>query len=142
MDETGNRRFWPVRCQPVDIAALTRDRDQLWAEADQAFRGGERWWLRDDLEAQAAEQQRERHVPDAWEEQILAWADSQRGDITMTRILNECLGHPIDRRDDRVIKRIARVLRSAGFRRKQVRRNGKHIWIYVRPVTIATSEVA
>jgi len=42
-DPTGNRRFWPVRVAqtgPVDIEAIKRDREQLWAEAKELYLGG------------------------------------------------------------------------------------------------------
>ena len=51
IDDTGNRRFWPVQCKPmagskmVDLQGLKRDRDQLWAEAVHRFDQGESYEL-------------------------------------------------------------------------------------------------
>lgn len=45
-DVTGARRFWPVyvgECGIVDIGALKKARDQLWAEAVVAYNDGEDW---------------------------------------------------------------------------------------------------
>ena len=39
-DETGGRRFWPVKCGRIDVEGLAEDRDQLFAEAVQALPRG------------------------------------------------------------------------------------------------------
>ena len=73
-DETGNRRFWPVRCGTIDIDALARDRDQLWAEAVARFRGGAIWWLdTPELIAAATAEQEKRYQADAWDDLIEHW---------------------------------------------------------------------
>lgn len=73
-DETGNRRFWPLRCGTIDIAALARDRDQIWAEAVHRFREGAIWWIDDPvLLAEAREEQDRRYQSDAWDDLIEHW---------------------------------------------------------------------
>ncbi len=64
--DTGNRRFWVIAVDPSLRkhgdwkAAITRDRDQLWAEAVAVWKQGERLYLEDEaLEAQARQMQAE-----------------------------------------------------------------------------------
>ncbi len=78
-DETGNRRFWPVRCGTIDLDALRRDRDQLWAEAVVRYREGAIWWLQDPaLIAMAEEAQEMRLQSDAWDGLIEHWLAFER----------------------------------------------------------------
>ena len=73
-DETGNRRFWPIRCGDIDIESLRRDRDQLWAEAVARFKDGAIWWLEDTALLKAArEEQDKRYQSDAWDGLIDRW---------------------------------------------------------------------
>ncbi len=46
-DLTGARRFWPTHvgeCGPILSQILKQDRDQLWAEAVEAYESGEDWY--------------------------------------------------------------------------------------------------
>ena len=73
-DETGNRRFWPIRCGDIDIDGLRFDRDQLWAEAVARFTSGAIWWLEDKALLKAArDEQDRRYQSDAWDGLIDRW---------------------------------------------------------------------
>ena len=63
-DETGGRRFWPVRCGKVDLAWIKANKDALWAEALAAYEAGEQWHLTNAVEAIAAVEQAARHQDD------------------------------------------------------------------------------
>jgi predicted P-loop ATPase len=74
-DATGNRRSWPVAIGVIDIDALIRDRDQLWAEAVHHYRNGAIWWPQRDDEALLENEQEDRFRADVWEEPIASWLD-------------------------------------------------------------------
>jgi predicted P-loop ATPase len=88
-DETGGRRFWPVVCGRIDVDALARDPDQLWAEAKVRFESGSVWWLETpDLVQLAADQQEARYEGDPWEEVIGPWLEC-RESASVSEILQK-----------------------------------------------------
>ena len=70
-DETGNRRFWPVKVGKVNTDALAEDRDLLFAEAVHLFKSGAQWWPDAVFEAEhISPQQESRFENDVWSEAI------------------------------------------------------------------------
>lgn len=70
-DETGGRRFWPVKCGKIDVPALERDLDQLFAEALDAYESGAQWWPDRKFELEFIKPiQDERYERDVWADRI------------------------------------------------------------------------
>lgn len=69
-DHTGGRRYWPVKCNKIDIKGLEEAREQLWAEACYRMKMGERTWLNDSEIYFATKEQYSRMIEDAWQQKI------------------------------------------------------------------------
>ena len=66
-DETGNRRYWPVRVGDVDLERLAATKDQVFAEAVQYYRQGEKPFFTEAADKQlAAQAQLENSISAPW----------------------------------------------------------------------------
>lgn len=132
-DETGGRRFWQVECDMTDVLGLTRDRDQLWAEAVVAYGKGEKWWPEtSETQAMVAEVQKEIRVVDSWESVISSWLDG-RNETTTTEILSQALHLEVGRHGRAEQTRVGRVISVlSGWERVRAREGGELVWKYRR----------
>jgi predicted P-loop ATPase len=138
-DETGGRRFWPVRCSAIKVPELRRDRDQLWAEARDRFRAGETWWLdTPGLVEYAASEAQARYEGDPWDEVIAEWS-ADRDSVSVPDVLGHCLNKGKETWTQADQNRVARSLTAKGWRRKQKRTGDEREWRYFPPVTRVTS---
>lgn len=116
-DSTGNRRFWPVRCSRVNVEALRRDRDQLWAEAVQRYKQGETWWLTAEQERNLAiPAQDERKESDPWAQIISKWLTEQQvTETTTAKVARDALFLSSEKQTTGNSRRIANCLRDLGW---------------------------
>lgn len=128
-DETGARRFWPVRCGQIDLQWLKDNRDQLFAEAVVRFKRGEVWW---DVPEEAARQaQAERRPDDPWADAIRAYVDggthyvgdipreyTRKDEVRASEILDRALRTPVEQQNKHAEMRVAAILTGLGWRRE------------------------
>jgi predicted P-loop ATPase len=122
IDPSGYRRYWPVFCTKIDLEALRRDRDQLFAEAVAMLRAGEQWWLTDEEAelAKVATKKREEVVGESWQEKIREWfslraPEKRLKKITMHQVLTSVLGFETSQITQAKELEIGKVLHSMGF---------------------------
>lgn len=128
-DETGNRRFWPVKVSTVDIQSLGRDRDQLFAEAVNLFNGGVHWWPDRNFERDhIAPEQEARFESDPWEEIIAPYLGTQTK-VTLTQVAREALHIEDQKVGKREQNRISACLRHLKWKsRNKVEHPNKRWW--------------
>lgn len=139
-DSTGGRRFLPVNIErAIDIDAVKRDRDQLWAEALVRFMRGESWWNIPNSQ----EHQEAIYQGDPWDEPVqiylaglvkdweeTAWKrkPGDRLHATIYGVLLDCLRIEKGKQTRADQMRVAAVLKRNGWERKRLS-DGK--WVYV-----------
>jgi predicted P-loop ATPase len=143
-DTTGGRRFWPLACTRIDVDAIARDRDQLWAEATQAYHANEFWWLDDQALRKAVRQEQElRRVADPWEAIIADWLENptkleshgvriplelKNGQVTTLMLLEHAISMPSDRQNISAQMRVGKILKLFGWTKRKAGKANRVVW--------------
>jgi Virulence-associated protein E-like domain/Bifunctional DNA primase/polymerase, N-terminal len=131
--QTGNRRFWPVRTDSIDIKALRRDRDQLLAEAATVEATGLSLVLPGSLWPDARTAQEERMEYDPWldlladvQGTIFATPDGKGEEerVSTEELLTVYLKIPPDKQTPNFIGRLKPIMRRLGWRGPEPMRLG------------------
>jgi hypothetical protein len=129
-DVSGNRRFWPVAVSRLDVPAIKRDRDQLWAEAAAREAAGESIRLAPELYPAAAAEQEERYADDPWVAEI----DRALGESG--RVVADDLWALVDVRVGMRLQehnvRLGEAMRTLGWERIKYSADGRVKWHYAR----------
>jgi predicted P-loop ATPase len=128
-DETGGRRFWPVKTGNINLDKLEADRDQLFAEARARYRHGEPWWPKKDFERMhIMPEQAARYEADAWEELIAPHLQTITN-TTVLRVAQRALGLQSDRLGTADQNRIRTIMTNLGWKRgKREPGTGARLW--------------
>jgi hypothetical protein len=119
--QTGARRFWPVPIAFLDAEGLTRDRDQLFAEAAHRYQAGEKWWPTPEFEREhMMPEQEARRESDPWQELIEAYLDAHLNAlladrVTFAQVAGDAMHIPTDRMTVPVQRRISNCMKKAGW---------------------------
>lgn len=121
-DQTGNRRFLPVKTGVFDVEALVQDRMQIYAEAYQMYLAGVPCYIKDPavIDMFRAEQDA-RTTQDPWTGYIDAWLRAERtagrgaNEYTREMLLSLALGIPAREVNQSNKTRLSVAMRQLGW---------------------------
>jgi len=139
-DNTGNRRFWPVKCEgEFDLETFKGVRDQLIAEGYNAFKKGEQLYLSGNTAKMAEiEQNKRRHV-DPWQDVVEDWLEAEGKEVqelNMQKVYELILGGNIKSMTRTEQCRIGRILSDIGWAKHRPNRGGSRQYVYKKPENV------
>jgi putative DNA primase/helicase len=137
-DDTGLRRFLPIRCGEIDAAGLTAARTQLFAEAYVRILAGEPWWKTPAAPTLSAQADRQSY--DEWTPKVLVFAQEQvemRGAdyVQIGDVLTDGLKLPLHLINKPNQMRVGTILRKAKWERRKVyvASAKESLWVWFAP---------
>lgn len=137
-DDTGNRRYWPVKIGRMNMDDLKADRDQLWAEAVQLFRAGTEWWVRASESSLYEAEQDARYIGDAYESKIRDWLNKpdeggvRKDFVRLDWVMAGALHMDAVKMTLVEQQRVGRIVTKIGWLRER-ETSGDRDYFYVRP---------
>lgn len=128
-DDTGARRFWPIKTRGVNLRLLIEQRAQLFAEAAARYRAGEKWWLVPEDAAKAEQESRFDSHP--WIELISEYLIG-RHEVTTNQIMQGPLGMEARELNKRAEMDVAGCLRYLGWEKqgnKRIEGRVRKVWV-------------
>lgn len=159
-DTTGNRRYWIAPVEgTINVEAIERDRDQLWAEAVVAYRHGEKWWLDREQEKLMAVVRGDRELEFPFEETLkkriakeaeaavskghkdgresLRITSSNESFFSTDALLGFLKPQTVDQR---TLNQIAAAMTKLGWRKQQRRIDGQKMRVWTKPLATPNVE--
>lgn len=128
-DATGERRYWTVKVDNIDIEGLREVKDQLWAEAVDNYQQGEPLYLCPRLEKKLVEAQKSRKAVDSWHEHLEAYMLTNRR--ATWKDLYEVVGADFGRSNKDVQHRLTDIMVSLGCKRKRIQHNRSRTYFWI-----------
>jgi predicted P-loop ATPase len=141
--QTGNRRWWTLRTEEIDIEGLKRDRRQLLGEAATHEAAGESIGLDESLWNDARNAQEQRRVTDPWEDILVDMPNhiiKRTGDgfeqVASADVLENALQIQNAHRTSALSQRLAHAMKHTGWERNasgKVMIEGRSVRGFIRP---------
>jgi len=138
-DVTGARRFWPVTVGAIDIPGIIRDRDLLWAEAVEAYRAGEEWWLTREEDETLRDAHSKYQHEDPWEVIVDEWLAKPenvahaRNGMRIGEMLTHCIQIDGGKQGKHDEMRMGGVLQAMGWQKFRSRRGSRRLILWRLP---------